>query len=167
MIAEPPNAPSENGRTMTAETAAESNIAANADAARTETERPIVFFDGVCGMCNHTVDFLLKHDRRQQLLFATLQGTTAKARLGPRDVASLSSIVFLAQGKAYRHSTAVTRILWRIGGVWRVLGAMLWLVPWPVRHLGYQLTAKLRYRLFGRKETCRMPTPAERARFLP
>lgn len=132
-----------------------------------DSERPIVFFDGVCGMCNYTVDFLLKHDTQERLLFAPLQGTTAAERLDPRDVGSLSSIVFLVNGQAYRHSSAVARILWRIGGVWRILGAMLWLVPWPLRHLGYKLTAKLRYRLFGKKETCRMPTPEERARFLP
>ncbi len=153
---------------MTTETIGCSETVKSAvDEKRAATEQPVVFFDGVCGMCNHTVDFLLARDRRQELLFAPLQGTTASERLEAADVEALSSIVFLVDGKSYRHSSAITRILWRLGGFWRVVAALLWLVPWPLRDLGYKMTAAVRYRLFGKKETCRMPTPAEHARFLP
>jgi predicted DCC family thiol-disulfide oxidoreductase YuxK len=57
--------------------------------------------------------------------------------------------------------------LWRVGGLWTVAGTALWLIPLPLRDLGYNIIARIRYRLFGKRETCRIPTPAERARFLP
>jgi len=133
----------------------------------TQRDRPIVFFDGVCGMCNRTVDFLLTRDRNAQFLFAPLQGETAKDRLPPRDTQTLSSIVLHVGNNTWRASAAVCRILWKLGGCWSVLGALLWLIPWPVRELGYKVIAVNRYRWFGKKEACRMPTPDERERFLP
>jgi predicted DCC family thiol-disulfide oxidoreductase YuxK len=129
-------------------------------------ERPIVFFDGVCGLCDRTVNFLLSADRRQSLLFAPLQGETAEALLNESQ-RDLKSMVFLTKGKAYRKSAAAVRILWTLGGCWQVAAGLLWLIPGPVRDLGYNLVAQWRYRIFGKRETCRMPTPEERARFLP
>lgn len=129
--------------------------------------RPVVFFDGVCGLCNASVDFILARDRRGKFLFAPLQGETAKQRLPEEFTADLDSIVLQANGKNYRHSSAVARVLLKLGGVWSVLGALLWLIPWPLRHAGYKIVAANRYRWFGRKDSCRMPTPEERARFLP
>jgi predicted DCC family thiol-disulfide oxidoreductase YuxK len=130
-------------------------------------ERPVVFFDGVCGLCNATVDFFLKRDRRGQFLFAPLQGETAQERLDARDTEQLGSVILQVNGRTYRRSSAVTRMLWRLGGFWSFAGGLLWLIPWPIRELGYQLVAAFRYRLFGRKDSCRMPTPEERGRFLP
>lgn len=129
--------------------------------------RPIVFFDGVCGMCNKTVDFILARDRRHQFLFAPLQGETAKQELSAEDTENLHSMVLQVNGKQYRASSAVARMLWRLGGFWSVVGALLWLIPWPLRHVGYKLVAANRYRIFGKKDACRMPTPEERSRFLP
>lgn len=128
---------------------------------------PLVFFDGVCGLCNSTVDFLLKHDRYAHFRFAPLQGETARAELNAEDTQHLDSIVFRDRGQTSRHSSAVTRILWQLGGWWSLAGAMLWLVPWPIRHLGYKVVAAVRYSAFGKKESCRLPTPEERDRFLP
>jgi len=130
-------------------------------------DRPVVFFDGVCGLCNATVDFFLKRDRRGQFLFAPLQGETAQERLDARDTEDLGTVVLRENGKTYRRSSAVTRMLWKLGGAWGVVGAFLWLIPWPIRDLGYKLIAAFRYRLFGKKDSCRMPTPEERSRFLP
>ena len=129
--------------------------------------RPILFFDGVCGLCNRSVDFALARDRRQRLLFAPLQGETARERLDQSDVASLQTVVLADARGVHRRSSAVVRVLWLLGGLWCVVGTLLWLIPRPLRDLGYKLVARYRYRWFGRKETCRMPTPAERARFLP
>jgi len=151
---------------MTAETLQNQNATTTAES-KEDTARPVVFFDGVCGLCNATVDFFLKRDREGRFLFSPLQGETAKERLEPEIVEDVSSVVLQVGGKTYRHSSAVARMLWRLGGFWSFTGACLWLVPWPVRHLGYKLVAKFRYRLFGRKEVCRMPTPEERSRFLP
>jgi predicted DCC family thiol-disulfide oxidoreductase YuxK len=137
------------------------------EAAAGDDSHPIVFFDGVCGMCNRTVDFLLARDPRAVLRFAPLQGETAQQRLGTPDDEMLKTIVLQDRGREYRRSAAVVRILFHIGGAWKLVGAGLWLIPRPLRDLGYRLIATCRYRLFGRKETCRMPTPAERERFLP
>lgn len=127
----------------------------------------IIFFDGVCGLCNRFVDFLLRRDTQAVFLFAPLQGETAHRLLSKNDTETLGSIVFWEQGRTFRRSAAVVRVLWKLGGVWACLGWGLWIVPKPLRDLGYNLVAANRYRLFGKKETCRLPTPQERSRFLP
>ncbi len=128
--------------------------------------RPIVFFDGVCGLCNRTVDFVLRRDRRRTFRFAPLQGEAARRRLDPRDIASLDTIVLIDEAGTHRRSSAVVRILLQLQGIWRLGGCLLWLIPRPVRDLGYRLIAARRYRWFGKRDTCRLPTPEERDRFL-
>ena len=86
-------------------------------------ESGIVFFDGVCGMCNRFVDLLLKLDRQGRLKFAPLQGETAERLLSERDVASLETVVFLKDGRAYRSSSAAVRIWWQLGGFWKCAAA--------------------------------------------
>ncbi|MBX3443959.1 MAG: DUF393 domain-containing protein [Planctomyces sp.] len=130
-------------------------------------DAPIVFFDGVCGLCNRTVDFILSHDRRQRIRVAPLQGETASRELDSSDTAQLGSVVLKTSRGTYRRSSAAVRILTELGGVWRVLGGLLWLVPKPLRDVGYEAVARNRYRLFGRKESCRLPTPEEAGRLLP
>jgi predicted DCC family thiol-disulfide oxidoreductase YuxK len=129
-------------------------------------KHPVVFFDGVCGLCNHTVDFLLQRDHNARLRFAPLQGTTAQEFL-PDDVRTrLDTLVLLLDGRVHVRSAAVARILFQLGGFWKFAGGLLWLIPLPLRDLGYRLVSRVRYRMFGKHETCRMPTPEERARFL-
>ena len=127
---------------------------------------PILFFDGVCGLCNHVVDWVLRNDRRGSVRFSPLQGETAQQRLPDGDRERLDTVVFVESDRITRRSTAIVRLLSHLGGVWTVLAWLLWLIPWPLRDVGYRLVSKLRYRLFGKKETCRLPTPDERARFL-
>lgn len=127
---------------------------------------PIVFYDGVCGFCNVWVDFLLRRDPQGRLMFAPLQGATARRLLSPDEIEHLHSLILWTPQRAYRQSAAVVRILWTLGGVWRLIAGLLWLIPLPLRNGGYRLVARHRYRLFGKKETCRMPAPQERARFL-
>jgi len=129
--------------------------------------KAIVFFDGVCGLCNHTIDFILRHDRKGVFLVAPLQGETAAATLKPEDTENLHSVVLQTSSGVYRRSAAAVRILQRLGGVWSVLGTLLWIIPKPLRDLGYELVARNRYRLFGKKETCRLPTADEVGRLLP
>jgi predicted DCC family thiol-disulfide oxidoreductase YuxK len=133
----------------------------------TDRARPIIFFDGVCGLCNESVNRVLRWDRGAIFRFAPLQGETARQLLPRADTLQLSSIVLRVDGWLYRRSSAVVRILWRLGVWGKIWGTLLWLVPWPVRELGYLIVARNRYRWFGKKETCRLPTPEERARFLP
>lgn len=128
--------------------------------------RAIVFFDGVCGLCNRTVNFLMARDRRGVLKFAPLQGKTA-GQLVPESVRQdLNTFVFSDRGTLYYRSTAMARILMRLGGGWKIVGLLMWIIPAPLRNLGYRGVAKVRYRLFGKTESCRMPAPEERARFL-
>lgn len=137
-------------------------------AASLPPDRAVVFFDGVCGLCNSTVDFLFSHDRRQRLACAPLQGTTAELLLPTATRQELNTLVLrLPDGRQHVRSAAVVRILWRLGGVWKTAAAGLWLIPRPLRDLGYRLVAKSRYRLFGRRETCRLPTPDDADRLLP
>ena len=131
------------------------------------SEHPIVFFDGVCGLCDHTVKRLLKLDKRGRLRFAPLQGETAKKLLDSKDIQELKSLVFYDARGASRCSTAVVRILWTVGGIYRFAGCCLWLIPSPLRNSGYRFVSHFRYRWFGRHEACRLPQPGERERFLP
>ncbi|MDB5386316.1 MAG: hypothetical protein JWM11_1962 [Planctomycetaceae bacterium] len=134
---------------------------------RQSSEQPIVFFDGVCALCDHAVQTLLKIDRKQRLKFAPLQGETAQSRLPEADRLELKTLVICDQYGIARYSTAVVRILWQVGGVWSFLGSCLWLIPSPIRNWGYRFVSARRYKWFGKHDACRLPLPGERDRFLP
>jgi predicted DCC family thiol-disulfide oxidoreductase YuxK len=160
---------------MNSATTSNGSVNANA-AAISEADRPtnVVFFDGVCGLCNRFVDFVLSRDHRGAIRFAPLQGETAgRVVSGEWRVARgiqepITTVVWLdSSGREFVRSAAAVRVLWRLGGVWWLIGWLLWLIPLALRDLGYRIIAANRYRWFGKKETCRLPTPAERARFLP
>lgn len=131
------------------------------------TRQTVVYFDGVCGMCNRFVDFLLRHDRKNRFCFAPLQGETARQNLPNELIENLKTVAFVEKDQTWTHSAAIIRILWRLAPFWRILGCLLWLIPSPLRDAGYRVIAARRYRFFGRRETCRMPTEAERDRLLP
>lgn len=126
---------------------------------------PLVFFDGVCGMCNATVNTLLALDPRGDLRFSPLQGQTAAQMLDPDLVARCDSIVLVKNNTTYLKSDAALQILRTLGGPWTLL-SLLRFVPKGLRDGVYAFIAKNRYRFFGKHETCRIPTPDERARFL-
>ncbi|HWL10651.1 MAG TPA: DCC1-like thiol-disulfide oxidoreductase family protein [Planctomicrobium sp.] len=130
-------------------------------------DKAIIYFDGYCGFCNGVVNYFLDHDPQGKLLFAPLQGETARQFLSERERGDLTSIVVTVNGKNYRKSAATVRILWQLGGIWGRLGTLLWLIPLPIRDLGYIIVARLRYRIAGRLEACRMPREGEQERFLP
>lgn len=126
----------------------------------------IVFFDGVCGLCSTTVDFLLKIDRNKKLRFAPLQGSTAKEYLSDKEIKELSSLIYLKGGIKYYKSDGVLKILETIGGIWGTLSGFSTL-PRSIRDGAYELIAEKRYSLFGKKDECRIPTEAEKESFLP
>ena len=128
---------------------------------------PVVFFDGVCGLCNHTVNFLISIDRHRRLRYAPLQGETARTRLSEKEWSDLNTMVLLDDRGVHRKSTAVARCLMHLGGIWSVAGWMLWVIPAPLRNGGYSLVAKNRYRIWGKTEACRLPRPGEQELFLP
>ena len=149
------------------------NDSAHSDAERSDREdqgglsHPILFFDGVCGLCNRFVDLLLKADSRDRFRYAPLQGVTAQRTLGLQDRAGdPQSFVFYEKDRLYEQSDAVLLAVGRLDGVWR-LAALLFVFPRPLRDLVYRYVARNRYRWFGRRDACRLPTPEEQERFLP
>lgn len=130
-------------------------------------EHPIVFFDGVCGLCNHSIDFIIKRDKKHLYRFAPLQGETAKECLSPEQVENLNNIVLLDETGEYHKSAATVRILQNLNLLWPLCGTLLWLIPKPIRDFGYSLVAKYRYQMFGKHESCRIPKPEEAELFLP
>jgi len=128
-------------------------------------DRPILFFDGVCGLCTAVVDFVMRHDSEQRFLFATLQGPTASATLGIRPGQVLDTVIVVEGSQRFERSDAALRIARHLGWPWRAL-SWLKMVPRPLRDAIYGWVARNRYGWFGKKQSCRMPTPAERARFL-
>jgi predicted DCC family thiol-disulfide oxidoreductase YuxK len=129
----------------------------------------VVFFDGVCNLCNGTVLFLLDRDKRERLRFAPLQSEAAAALLDGRGLArareALDTVLLLEGDTLYERSDAALRIAKKLSGAWPVLYVLI-LVPRFLRDAVYDLIARNRYRWFGRTEECRVPTPALRARFL-
>lgn len=125
----------------------------------------IIFFDGYCGLCNGFVDFILKVDQREMFKFSPLQSDFAQEHLSPRDVQNLTSVVVLIDGKSYRKAAGVIKALSALGGKWKLISA-LGILPESVLNQGYDLVAKNRYKLFDKKETCRVPTAQERSRFM-
>lgn len=138
----------------------------NTQTDKSASREAIVFFDGICGFCNQSVNFLMARDTHRTLKFAPLQGETARERLPENLWQDVNTLVFHRDGATYVRSAAVVRILLTIGGVWSVAGMMLWLIPLPLRDLGYRVVARLRYRIFGKRDACRLPTAEDRGAML-
>jgi predicted DCC family thiol-disulfide oxidoreductase YuxK len=134
-------------------------------------KQPILFFDGVCGLCNRTVDFVLQEDRDRKILFAPLQGETFKAFVKDHpEVSTVDSafvLSYTAQGE---------QLLMRSDAIFYILGQLpqfRWIaqighfIPRPIRDSVYRLIASTRYRVWGKRDSCRLPTLEEEQRFLP
>lgn len=128
---------------------------------------PIIFFDGVCNLCQGAIQFIIVRDPKDHFKFASLQSKYAKEKLLPFNVdpAIGDSIVLLENGKVYEHSTAALRIAKGLNGLWPLLYAFI-IVPKFIRDGVYRWIAKNRYRWFGKSESCWVPTPALKSKFL-
>lgn len=127
---------------------------------------PVVFFDGLCNLCNASVNFILERDKKGIFRFASLQGDFAKKTL-PTDYTrqhDLPSLVLLMNGKILVKSTAALTIARHLLGLWPVLYTFI-IIPPFIRHAVYNFIARNRYRWFGKKEECTLPTPELKARF--
>ncbi len=132
-------------------------------------EREIIFFDGVCGLCNGFVSSLVKIIKRKNIegiYFSPLQGDVAKKILPEEKRNSLESIIYWQEGQSHERSTAVLKILKKIGGVF-ILSQVFLLAPLFLRDKIYNWVAKNRYRWFGKNELCRVPLEEEKKYFLP
>ena len=126
----------------------------------------VVYFDGYCNVCNRFVDFLLRRDPRGVLTFSSLQGKYAAVRLPPALTTSeLNTMAFHDGDVLYVESSAAIRAIAALGGVWSLMKVFL-IVPSFLRDMVYRWVANHRYLWFGKRETCRLATSTERARFL-
>jgi predicted DCC family thiol-disulfide oxidoreductase YuxK len=128
---------------------------------------PVILFDGVCNFCNGAVNFTIKRDKKKLIRFAPLQseaGQQLSAQFGlpPND---LRSFLLIENGKMYNRSTAALKVCRHLTGLWPLCAALL-VIPAFIRNAVYDFIAKNRYKWFGQRQECMMPTPDIRARFL-
>jgi len=135
------------------------------------TNPELLFYDGHCGLCHRAVKFVLKHDRSGNAFrFAPLQGSTFQSRVFPEQRAALpdSIVVLTDAGSLLVRSDAFVHILRRLGGGWRFLGGIVDVIPRSLRDLAYDFIARVRYRVFGKRDDlCPIVPPDLRARFDP
>lgn len=128
---------------------------------------PVIVFDGTCVVCSGWVRFLLRHDRHARYRFAAMQaphGRTLLLRHG-LDPDDPVSFLLVEDGRAWRDTAAIVRVVAGLGGAWRLVRVLAW-VPRALRDPAYRLLARNRYRWFGRHEACQLPAPDQAHRFL-
>ncbi len=129
----------------------------------------IVLFDGVCNLCNRTVQIIIDHDPSAYFRFTSLQSDAGKKLLVEHGLkvpeGDPDSIILIERGRAHSHSGAALRIARRMSGAYRLLWSFI-VVPWFIRDVVYRFIAKNRYRWFGKEESCWVPTPELKKRFL-
>ena len=128
---------------------------------------PIIFYDGTCGMCHGFVRFAIRRDRRSRFFFAPIGGETWCRRFGDSSSRDQETIHLLSEERTYVRSSAVCRVLVHLGTTWRILGGALWMVPLPLRNIGYRMVARIRHRIAGREDTCTLPDADAVDRLLP
>jgi predicted DCC family thiol-disulfide oxidoreductase YuxK len=127
----------------------------------------VVLFDGVCNLCNASVQFIIARDPAAHFRFAALDSTVARRMLGESAlIGSLpDSVVLVENGRVYTRSTAALRIARRLRFPWPLIYPLI-VVPKPLRDMIYDLIARHRYRWFGKRDTCMVPTPELQRRFI-
>jgi len=126
----------------------------------------MIIFDGVCNFCDSSVKFIIKYDQVAYFQFAPMQSDAGQALLAQYEVPdNMDSVILIEHGKVYFESTAALKICRRLDSFWPVCYIFI-MIPPIIRNKMYRLFAKNRYRLFGRKESCLLPTRSQRKRFL-
>ena len=135
-------------------------------------DSPVLLYDGLCGFCDGTVQFILKHDRRGTLRFATLQGDFARDVIARHpEIDGVDSLVLVERDgpsgneRVYVRSDGAIRVARYLGGAWNLARAAA-IVPRFLRDSAYDGFARIRYRVFGRYDSCPIPSPEQRARFI-
>ena len=134
---------------------------------------PIILYDGVCGLCNRLVQFLLKHDKNSRLRFASLQSDFAakvlqRHGIDPKDLDTVHVIENYEQPgeRVLQRSDAILRAGRELGGFWSASATVAKVIPRALRDVIYRFVARNRYRVFGKYDTCMLPEPNQRSRFL-
>ena len=127
----------------------------------------ILLFDGHCSLCNAAVDFVLKRDAKKKLLFASIQGSEGQRVLKMYQLppSYLETLVLVEQGQVYLGSTAALRVARLLGGCWPLFYSLI-IIPKGLRDRIYQWIGTHRYKWFGRRASCRIPTASEKSCFL-
>ncbi|WP_022953894.1 thiol-disulfide oxidoreductase DCC family protein [Leucothrix mucor] len=127
----------------------------------------IVVFDGICNFCNSSVNFIIARDPEGKFSFAPMQGEAAKMLMKQHgiDNPDLDTFLLIKNGKLYQRTDAGLEIAKDLTGYWKYCRVFL-ILPAPLRDIFYRLLAKNRYRIFGKREVCMVPTPDVRERFL-
>lgn len=125
----------------------------------------IVLFDGECNFCDSSVQFIIKRDRKNRFQFASLQGETGRKLVNEHNIPeNTDSMLLITNDKAYLKSSAALHVAKQLKGFWKLLFVFI-LIPRPLRDFVYDIIAKNRYKWFGRKESCMIPSPEMRHRF--
>ncbi len=129
--------------------------------------QPLILFDGVCNLCTHSVQFVIQRDAKQQFRFASIQSDLGQKVLQQYGLSTtkINTVVLLNNNQIYTHSTAALHIAQHLGGLWQLASLALW-IPAPLRDIVYTFVAQNRYRWFGKQESCWLPTPELKNRFL-
>lgn len=127
----------------------------------------VILFDGVCNFCNSSVNFIIRHDKKDYFRFTPLQSEigmkiSEKYNL---DSGNLKSVILVDKGKIYTKTTAALRIAKQLSGAWPVLYVFI-IIPAPIRDVVYNIIAKYRYKWWGERDACMIPTPEIRKKFL-
>ena len=131
------------------------------------TGNKIILFDGVCNLCNNSVQFIIKRDKKKQFRFASLQGKFGQEFLKKNNLPAdtFNSFILLEDEKIYTRSTGALRMLKHLGGGWSLFYAFI-ILPKFIRDGVYNWIARNRYKWFGKKDACMIPTPELKERFL-
>lgn len=127
----------------------------------------IILFDGICNLCNHSIDFIIRRDKQNRFHFASLQSKKGQEILKYHQLPTkdFESFVVVHKNKVYTKSNAALQVVLHLQGGWPLLYVFI-IIPPFFRNLVYSFIAKNRYRFFGKKNTCRLPTSEERSKFL-
>jgi len=127
----------------------------------------IILFDGVCNLCNHTVNYLIKRDRKDRFRFAAFQDEAGKRLIAKFNIdrSKTDSIVLIDDDKVYVRSTAALRISRNLGGGYPLFYGLM-IIPNFIRNWVYDYVARNRYKWFGKKDSCMIPAPELRSKFL-
>ncbi len=130
-------------------------------------DKGLVMFDGVCNFCNSSINFIIRNDKTDHFRFLTLQSERGQKIIKQYnlDPENLQTVILLENGRIYTRSTAALRIARKLKGGWKIFYGFI-IVPAVLRDFFYNIVAKNRYKWWGKKESCMIPTPEVRKKFL-
>jgi predicted DCC family thiol-disulfide oxidoreductase YuxK len=134
---------------------------------KSHVDQPVILFDGVCNLCNSSIQFIIRRDSRSRFKFASLQSEAGITLLEKYNISTtqLESVILIASGRVYNRSSAALHIAKNLDGLWPMLYAFI-IVPAFIRNLVYDWIAKNRYQWFGKRNECMIPSPELKSRFI-